>query len=368
MTIQNPSSQKPLVSFILPCYNIPANMLCECIDSILALPLQSSERQIILVDDGSDESPLEQLGARAEELTYIRQKNSGLSVARNAGLRLCTGEYIQFVDTDDQLILSGYSQILELARTQQHDLIMFEFTTDAPSNLIPAEAPTRGLSQKGEATKAKEMQMEKNKMDDSGSISLTSDTPSTWRGKGEAGASYLRHHNLNAAAWGYLFKQSILGDLTFTPGIYHEDEEFTPRLLLHAESVCDTHVVAYLYRKRSQSITTDTHIKKRLKRINDTRDIILRLNTMADRMPVNERTALQRRVAQLTMDYIYKIIVETRNKHYLTRKLHELKAVGLFPLPDRDYTTKYKWFRRLSSTDLGLRMLLRILPAINKER
>ena len=339
MTIQNPSSQKPLVSFILPCYNIPATMLCECIDSILALPLQSCERQIILVDDGSDVSPLEQLGSRAEELTYIRQKNSGLSVARNAGLRLCTGEYIQFVDTDDQLILSGYSQILDLARTQQHDVILFEFTTEAPSN----------LPQKGEANLH------------------TSPLLGGQRGA-ITGASYLRHHNLNAAAWGYLFKQSILGDLTFTPGIYHEDEEFTPRLLLHAESVCDTHVVAYLYRKRDQSITTDTHIKKRLKRINDTRDIILRLNTMADRMPVNERTALQRRVAQLTMDYIYKIIVETKNRHYLNRKLNELKAVGLFPLPDRDYTTKYKWFRRLSNTHLGMEMLLRILPTINKER
>ena len=193
-------------------------------------------------------------------------------------------------------------------------------------------------------------------------------SPKQGRSGGVSGASYLRHHNLNAAAWGYLFKQSILGDLTFTPGIYHEDEEFTPRLLLHAESVCDTHVVAYLYRKRDQSITTDTHIKKRLKRINDTRDIILRLNTMADRMPVNERTALQRRVAQLTMDYIYKIIVETKNRHYLNRKLNELKAVGLFPLPDRDYTTKYKWFRRLSNTHLGMEMLLRLLPTINKER
>ena len=347
MTIQNPSSEKPQVSFILPCYNIPATMLCECIDSILALPLQSCERQIILVDDGSDVSPLEQLGSRAEELTYIRQKNSGLSVARNAGLRLCTGDYIQFVDTDDQLILSGYSQILDLARTQQHDVILFEFKTSPSPSCLGGE-PIPPLNRGGQE----------------GSVS----SPKQGRSGGVTGASYLRHHNLNAAAWGYLFKQSILGDLTFTPGIYHEDEEFTPRLLLHAESVCDTHVVAYLYRKRDQSITTDTHIKKRLKRINDTRDIILRLNTMADRMPVNERTALQRRVAQLTMDYIYKIIVETKNRHYLNRKLNELKAVGLFPLPDRDYTTKYKWFRRLSNTHLGMEMLLRILPTINKER
>ena len=366
MTIQNPSSEKPLVSFILPCYNIPAAMLCECIDSILALPLQSCERQIILVDDGSDVSPLEQLGSRAEELTYIRQKNSGLSVARNAGLRLCTGEYIQFVDTDDQLILSGYSQILDLARTQQHDVILFEFKTSPSPSCLGGEPVSTTKQESGESVSSPKQERLRVGEHRSGEKPV----PPLNRGgqEGSSGASYLRHHNLNAAAWGYLFKQSILGDLTFTPGIYHEDEEFTPRLLLHAESVCDTHVVAYLYRKRDQSITTDTHIKKRLKRINDTRDIILRLNTMADRMPVNERTALQRRVAQLTMDYIYKIIVETKNRHYLNRKLNELKAVGLFPLPDRDYTTKYKWFRRLSNTHLGMEMLLRILPTINKER
>ena len=44
----------PLISFIVPCYNIPTAMLRECIQSILALDMRDDEREIIIVDDGSD--------------------------------------------------------------------------------------------------------------------------------------------------------------------------------------------------------------------------------------------------------------------------------------------------------------------------
>ena len=50
--------QQPLVSFILTYYNLPVQMLCECIDSILALSLTPEEREIIVVDDGSEVSPM----------------------------------------------------------------------------------------------------------------------------------------------------------------------------------------------------------------------------------------------------------------------------------------------------------------------
>ena len=53
--------EKPLVSFILTYYNLPVKMLCECIDSILALPLRPDEREIIIVDDGSATSIVDRL-------------------------------------------------------------------------------------------------------------------------------------------------------------------------------------------------------------------------------------------------------------------------------------------------------------------
>ena len=96
--------------------------------------------------------------------------------------------------------------------------------------------------------------------------------------------------------------------------------------------------------------------------------ILLRLNTIADRLPTNDRTALQRRVAQLTMDYLYNIILQTKSRHYLDRKIAELRNIGLFPLPDRDYTNKYKWFRRLTNSPKGISLLMRIIPLTKKER
>jgi hypothetical protein len=96
--------------------------------------------------------------------------------------------------------------------------------------------------------------------------------------------------------------------------------------------------------------------------------VIDKLNFIADTLPICERKALQRRTAQLTMDYIYNIIIQTGNRHYLNRKLQSLRDNGLFPLPARNYTTKYKWFRRLTNSSMGLSILMRTLPLIKKER
>ena len=51
----------PKISFILTYYNLPIQMLCECIDSILALSLRPDEREIIVIDDGSEMSPVNAL-------------------------------------------------------------------------------------------------------------------------------------------------------------------------------------------------------------------------------------------------------------------------------------------------------------------
>ena len=53
--------QAPLVSFIITYYQLPIKMLQECIESILALSLTDQEREIILIDDGSEKSPVDDL-------------------------------------------------------------------------------------------------------------------------------------------------------------------------------------------------------------------------------------------------------------------------------------------------------------------
>ena len=327
-TIQK-NCQTPLVTFIVTYYQLPIEMLHECLDSILALSLSSSEREIIVVDDGSQESPLGKLDKYLDNIIYVRQRNGGLSAARNLGIQMATGQYLQFVDADDYLIRAPYEHCLDIMRYQrQPDVVMFDFTDDAS--------------------------------DTNTDICNTEDL--------QSGTTYLSQHNLQATAWGYLFKHSILGSLRFTAGIYHEDEEFTPQLLLRAETLCATNALAYYYRRRPHSITSETDKRQTLKRLDDKLKVIKKLSRMADTLPTEERLALSRRVAQMTMDYIYTIIVQTRDRHFLNRKLAELRKMGLFPLPDRDYTTKYKWFRRLTNSSVGLTLLMNVLPYINKER
>lgn len=316
--------EKPLISFILTYYDLPVKMLSECIDSIIALSLRSYEREIIVVDDGSEKSPMNDLMKYGDQIIYIRQRNQGLSGARNTGIQMARGEYLQFVDGDDLLLQAPYEHCIDQIRFAHPEMVVFNFTYTGNEDKTYQDS---------------EMQ---------------------------SGADYMRNHNIRGTAWGYLFKRTILGDLRFTTGIVHEDEEFTPQLLLRAERVIVTDAEAYLYRQRPNSIITDSHIRKRLRRLHDSLGVISRLNTLADRLPVEDKTALQRRVAQLTMDYLYNVIRETRSRHYLDRKIAELRKKGLFPLPDRDYTAKYVWFRKMTNSQTGLSILIRLIPLIDK--
>ena len=318
--------EKPLISFIITDFNLPVKMLCECIDSILALSLRSCEREIIVVDDGSETSPMNDLAKYGEDIIYIRQKNKGLSEARNTGIQMARGEYMQFVDGDDLLLQAPYEHCVDLVRFSHPEMVVFNLTRTGREDKIYQD------------------------------------------GQPQSGSDYMRNNNIRGTACGYLFASAILGDLRFTPGILHEDEEFTPQLLLRAERMIVTDAEAYLYRERPNSIITDSHIRRKLRRLQDAKEIIYRLNILADRSPINERTALQRRVAQLTMDYLYNVICQTRSRTYLEHRVEELRRKGLFPLPDRDFTRKYTWFRRLSNSRQGRSLLLRILPLLPKER
>ena len=91
------------VSVIIPIYNMQ-DYLRQCLDSVLAQNLDDIE--IICVDDGSTDATAAILygyAVRDGRVKVITQKNQGVSAARNAGLRMATGEFVYFVDPDDWL-------------------------------------------------------------------------------------------------------------------------------------------------------------------------------------------------------------------------------------------------------------------------
>ena len=307
---------KPLVSFIVTTYNLPVTLLDECLNSILSLSLSEEEREIILIDDGSERSPIDFLSKR-DNLIYIRQANQGLSVARNNGLQWAKGEYIQFVDGDDYLVTAPYEHCLDFVRYDQPDMVLFHMTaSNCADTAFSAPQPV-------------------------------------------SGCEYMTEKNIRAAAWGYIFRKDVLGDLKFTSGIYHEDEEFTPQLLLRSKRVFDTNAPAYYYRQRKGSITHSTDTKIIDKRLEDILQVIVRLKCLVSQSPVESKIALERRVAQLTMDYLYQIIVQTQSRQRLDAAIDILQEMELYPLPDRQYTRKYTLFRKLISSHWGRQLLVR---------
>lgn len=313
---------RPLVSFIITYYNEPVEYLHKAVESICELSLPAKEREIIIIDDGSQQCPLVALEDIQDDIIYLRHKNAGLSMARNRGIHLAEGQYIQFVDADDALIPSVYEHCLDMVRYHNPDLVMFDFTEKEDYVMQVTKAKTEGPVD---------------------------------------GSVWMKNNNVRAAACTYIFKKDILLNLRFEKGLLQEDEAFTPQLILRAERVFYTDAKAYFYRQREGSIQHTKDEKHTQKSLNDVEKIIFQLQEVASSQSHTNRQALERRVNQLTMDYLYNIIKKTHNRNELENRIERLRDRGLFPLPDKDYTWKYKYFRKLINTKFGRIILCKTL-------
>ena len=91
------------LSIIIPAYNV-SNYLDKCLESCFKQDLSEKEYEVIVVNDGSEDSTLDialRWKTLHENLSVISQQNQGLSMARNNGLRAAQGEYVMFLDSDD---------------------------------------------------------------------------------------------------------------------------------------------------------------------------------------------------------------------------------------------------------------------------
>lgn len=131
-----------LISIIVPVYKVEP-YLRECLDSVLASTHKNLE--IILVDDGSPDNCgviCDEYAANDSRITVIHQENQGLSVARNAGLAVATGEYVGFVDSDDMIAPTMIETLLWAIKHTNSDIAACEHTRnkEKPAHL-PAPPP-----------------------------------------------------------------------------------------------------------------------------------------------------------------------------------------------------------------------------------
>jgi glycosyltransferase involved in cell wall biosynthesis len=116
-----------LVSMVVPVYN-GEQVIMRCLENILNQSLK--EVEIIVVDDGSVDRTADvckELSSKISNLKYVNQKNQGPGVARSTGLKHCSGEYIYFMDVDDEIDEKLLEDNIALTANEPADIIIFGY-------------------------------------------------------------------------------------------------------------------------------------------------------------------------------------------------------------------------------------------------
>ena len=124
------------VSVVVPIYNAE-EFLFKCLDSTINQTFKNLE--IILIDDGSKDSSSEickKYQKKDSRIIYIKNSNNGVSYSRNYGIKIATGKYIVFVDSDDYLSLSFIENMVLEDEKNDYDLIISGYKDVYPNNIL----------------------------------------------------------------------------------------------------------------------------------------------------------------------------------------------------------------------------------------
>lgn len=138
-----PEVPPPSVSVVIPCYR-QSHFLSDAIGS--ALQQDHPKVEVVVVDDGSPDNAEEHV-RRFPGVVYIRQANAGLAAARNAGLRVSTGDFVTFLDADDRLLPGAITAGMSLFRQNpRFGFVAGHFRFIGPNGDIVASPAARASS------------------------------------------------------------------------------------------------------------------------------------------------------------------------------------------------------------------------------
>ena len=130
------NNNSPLISIIIPCYNAEQS-LERCLNSVVSQYYQNLE--IIIVDDGSRDQTSDIYTKFKKEdyrIKVIKQNNSGVSKARNVGLKAVTGDYICFVDSDDWVENNYCEELYNILAAENADVSIIEASYEDENGTI----------------------------------------------------------------------------------------------------------------------------------------------------------------------------------------------------------------------------------------
>lgn len=224
------------ISVIVPIYNVEP-YLRRCIDSIINQTYENLE--IILVDDGSPDNCgqiCDDYAKKDTRIKVIHKKNGGLSDARNAGMKIATGDYIGFVDSDDWIHENMYEILLYK---------MIENNTDISECNVK------------KVFLYKEVDIKKY-------IDINQQEKITLLSKNDAMDNLVSEEVVKQTVWNKLYKRQVIEDIFFEKGKLHEDEYWTYKVINKINKVVYIDIDLYYYFQREGSIMSQKYSLKRL--------------------------------------------------------------------------------------------------------
>lgn len=223
-----------LISIVVPIYKVE-EYLSRCIQSLINQTYKNLE--IILVDDGSpDNCPkmCDDWAKNDNRIKVIHKENGGLSDARNAGLKISTGKYITFVDSDDFVSTNFIQTLYDDLLSTHSDMSMVGFLKFEDGQKIDQE-----------------------KLESASSIE-------TFEGLEKFRQLYMGAGVNFVVAWNKLYKTSIFKDnnILFPAQKINEDEFVAHKILASCQKVCYRDAKMYYYLQRSGSIMHQKYSEK----------------------------------------------------------------------------------------------------------
>lgn len=221
----------PLISVIIPVYNVE-KYLKRCMDSVLNQTYTNLD--IVLVDDGSTDKSgdlcdeYQQIDSRVR---VIHKKNGGLSDARNIGIENARGEYLTFVDSDDELVL---------------DCVEYLYRLICKYNCSISSCAAQVIIEKNR-------KVYKNKL-------YTDEILSAHNGL----KNMLYQKGIGVSAWGKLYKKELFSKtgIRYPIGKFAEDTGTTYKFLLIVPAIAWGYQCKYKYWIRENSLTTSSFTPK----------------------------------------------------------------------------------------------------------
>jgi len=228
-------NNNPLISVIVPVYNVE-NYLEECVLSITGQTYRNIE--IILIDDGSKDASgaiCDKLQKKDDRIIVVHKENEGLGLTRNAGLSLCKGEYVTFVDSDDWMDLSLIEQLFDAMQKSGTEFSKCGFYKSNDKRQILFQRKYEQEIFEGDKARTKLAPR------------ILGSLPES-------------HDSIEMSVWGCLYKMSIIRDnrIQFYSErkVISEDMPFNFAYLQHANGGVVLSYTGYYYRYNQQSLTT----------------------------------------------------------------------------------------------------------------